>query len=146
MMQASNPAWHRQRGFTLIEAIIAIIVIGTTMPAMLWALGQASMDRVSPVQASTARWLAMEKLEDVLADRSDVDRGYTYIVASNYPDESSVSGFTDYARSVAIVETDASFTPGGTGVKKVKVTVSWVHHDGQTHSVSLSTVVTDSSQ
>ena len=131
------------RGFTLIEAIVAVIIIGVSMPAMLWALGQANLDRVSPVQASTARWLAMEKLEDVLADRADPARGYDYILSTNYPAESSVSGYTSFSRSVTITLTDTSFNAGGTGTKVITVSVSWVHHDGQTHTVSLSSAVTD---
>jgi len=142
MMNYLSPS-SRTRAFTLIEAIIAMVVIGVTMPAMLWALGQANLDRVSPIQASTAKWLAMEKLEDVIADRSDPSRGYGYIISSNYPNEAKIPNFPGYTRQVTIVETDALFTAGGVGVKTIAVTVKWAHGNGQPHTISLRTVVTD---
>ena len=133
---------HR-RAFTLIEAITAIVILGIAMPAMLLALGQAHRDRISPAMASQARWIAMEKLEDVFADRSSPSRGWEYIDGTNYPDEVTVPGSPGYSRSVDIAETGADLESLGTGYKTVSVTVTWTHADGQIHSVVLATVMTE---
>jgi Tfp pilus assembly protein PilV len=130
-----------RRGLTLIEAIAAIVVVG--VPPVMMAVREAAVRRVDSVQAGRARWLAGEKLEDVIADRQSATRGYAYVVAGNYPAEPGVAGFTGFARSVAIAETGASLVGVGTGYKRVTVTVTWTDHRGQTRSLALATVVTD---
>ena len=59
----------RRRGFTLIETIAAIVILAIALPPMLFAIRDAHVQRVNPVLVSQARWLATEKLEDILADR-----------------------------------------------------------------------------
>lgn len=134
---------RRPRGLTLIEAIIAVVVIGAAVPPILLAVRDASVKRAAPIRAAQARWLAAEKLEDVIADRHSTARGYGYVVAGNYPAESSISGFAGFSRSTSIVETGASLSGGGTGFKTVTVAVTWRDSAGPSRSFSLSTVVTD---
>ncbi len=134
---------RQRRAFTLIEAIVAIVILGIAMPAMLIALSQAHRDRISPARASQARWIAVEKMEDVIADRSSPTRGWSYIAGTNYPVETSITGSPGYSRKVTIAETGADLQSVGTGFKTVTVTVEWTHTDGQTHSVVLATVVTE---
>ncbi|MHC4274668.1 MAG: type IV pilus modification PilV family protein, partial [Planctomycetota bacterium] len=55
----------RRRGFTLIETVAAIVILAVAVPPMLWAVAQAQHKRANPMLASKARWLAMEKLEDI---------------------------------------------------------------------------------
>lgn len=128
---------------TLIEAIAAIVVIAVAVPPVLLAVRESAVRRVDPVQFSRARWLASEKLEDIIADRHSATRGYTYVVTANYPAEGSVTGFTGFARSVTIAETDATLSAAGTGYKTVTVTVTWTDRRGQARSLALATVVTD---
>lgn len=134
---------RNQSGFTLIETIAAIVLLTLSVPPMLWALRQAHDQRVGPIQASQARWLAAEKLETIIADRHSATRGYDYIIAANYPFESSVNGFEGFARTVAINETGPDLITAGTGYKKVTVTVSWTDVTGAARTLSVSTVVTD---
>jgi hypothetical protein len=134
---------HSARAVTLIEAIAAIVVIAVAIPPVMIAVREAAVRRVGPVQAGTARWLAGEKLEDIIADRHSTTRGYTYVIVGNYPAEGTVTGFTSFARSVAISETDATLVGAGTGYKKVTVTVTWTDYRGQARSLALSTVVTN---
>jgi len=132
-----------QGGFTLIEAIIAIVVMSIAVPGMFWAIRDAQRERVDPVQVSRARWLASEKLEDIIADRNSGTRGWSYVVGGNYPAEGSVAGFAGFSRSVSIVETGASLSGAGTGYKTVTVTVGFVDGKGASRTLSLATVVTD---
>lgn len=132
------------RGFSLIEAIAAIVILGVAMPSMLAAIASAHRARVTPVMASQARWLAIERMEDVIADRASPERGWEYVVAGNYPLETEVPGAVAFTRSVRIIETGADLTTPGEGYKSVNVTVSWTH-ESKTLSVSFDTVLTERS-
>jgi prepilin-type N-terminal cleavage/methylation domain-containing protein len=131
------------RGFTLIETIAAIVVLAIAIPPMLFAIRDSQVQRVGPVMASQARWLAAEKLEDIIADRHSTTRGYDYLIPANYTDESPVSGFSAFDRSVTLTETEADLTTAGTGYMIVTVEVSWTDAGGDARTLSLSTVLTE---
>jgi prepilin-type N-terminal cleavage/methylation domain-containing protein len=135
------PSAHR--GFSLIEAIIAVVILSVAMPAMLVAVTDAQKKRAGPVQDSKACWLAAEKLEDVIADRHSSTRGYSFVVNGNYPAEASIAGFPGYSRNVSIAETDATLGTPGAGYKTVTVTVVYTGATGASRSFSLASVVTD---
>ena len=128
-------------GFTLIEAIISIVILSISVPAMLYAVRGAHVQRVNPMMASTARWLATEKLEDVIADADSATRGYAYVIAANYTAEGSIASFPGYTRSVAITETAADLVSAGTGYKRVVVTVSWTDATSAARALSITTVI-----
>lgn len=130
-------------GFTLIEALIAIVVLSVAIPPMVLALRDATGRRADAILATRAQWLASEKLEDVLADRHSATRGYAYVASGNYGAEAAVSGFANFARSVAVSETAADLVTSGTGFKRVTVTVTWRDSLGRDQSVALATVLTD---
>lgn len=133
---------HR-RAFTLIESIAAVIILAIAIPPMLWSIRQAHVQRVNPMMASKARWLATEKLEDVIADRHSPSRGFTYLNAANYPAENPVSGSPGFSRSIAFTQTGADLVTPGTGYMRVTVTVSWTDATATLRSLSISTVLTD---
>lgn len=139
----SRPASTGRRGFSLVEAIAALVILALAIPPMMWALRASGAHRANSVLATTARLLAQEKLEDVLADRHSTTRGYGYIAAGNYPDEVPVDAFPGFRRSVAINETGADLTSPGTGYKTVSVAVSYTDATGAGRTIALQTVVTD---
>jgi type II secretory pathway pseudopilin PulG len=130
------------RAFTIVEAVIAVCILGVAMPAMLWAIKESVRTRANPVLAARARWLAAEKLEDVIADRHSTTRGYAYLLNANYAAETPVTGFAGMNRSVSITETGPNFA-AGTGWKTVTVTVTYTDGTGVSRSLPLSTVLTD---
>src|SRR5690349_1011922 len=134
---------HRRRAFTLIEAIISIVVLSISVPPMFWAIRQAHINRVNPEMISRARWLATEKIESIIADRHSTTRGYGYLVAANYPSEASITGFPGFTRSVAFNETTVNLSTAGSGYMSVTVTVGWTDATVTARSLSLTTVVTD---
>lgn len=133
----------RPRAFTLIEVIVAVVLLAVAIPPMVAAVSSASVSQADPINASRARWLASEKLEDIIADRASTSRGYAYIDAANYPAESTLTGFSGFSRSVAIAEADANLSTSGTGCKIVTVTVAWTSPRFGQRTLALSTVVAD---
>ncbi len=131
-----------QPGFTLVEAVMALVMMALVITPIMMAAQRLSRDQITPIQVSRARWLATEKLEEVIADRSSTARGYAYVITGNYPAENPVATDPDFSRSVTIKETGADLVSSGTGFKTVTVVVSWTDVTGASRSLSLSTVVT----
>ncbi len=139
-----NPRRNGNRGgFTLIEAVAAVVMLSVAIPPMLWSIRMAHVGRVDTVLTSQARWLVTEKIEDVIADRHSTTRGYSYLSAANYPDETPVSGYGAFSRTVTFSETGADLVTAGTGFKKATVTVSWTDGSGTSRTMSIATVVTE---
>ncbi len=132
-----------RRGFTLIEAIAAMVILSVALPPMLWAVRDAQVRRIGPVMASRARFLATEKLEEVIADRHGTTRGYAWVITSRYATESPVAGFAGFDRTVTVTETGADLVSAGAGYKTVTVTITWTDAGGVGRSLTVSTVITD---
>jgi len=133
----------RRRAFSLIDTLVAIVLISVAAPLMLLAIGQSTLRRATATQAITARWLLSERLESITADRHSTTRGYTYLTTANYPAEAPVAGYPNFTRNTTITETTADLTTPGTGYKTVTVTVTWIDPTAGTRTSTLSTVVTD---
>jgi prepilin-type N-terminal cleavage/methylation domain-containing protein len=138
----SARAHRRRRGFTLIEAIVAVLVVSIAAPATLLVIRDALVRRTAPIMASRARWLAAERIEDVIADRHSTTRGWAYVTQANYSSEAAIAGFTGFSRTTSIVERAANLTSAGTGYKVVTITVSWNDAISGARSIELSTVLT----
>ncbi|MFY9269746.1 MAG: prepilin-type N-terminal cleavage/methylation domain-containing protein [Candidatus Manganitrophaceae bacterium] len=136
------------RGFTLIEIILAVLVISIAVVGMTSAIsfvGQGSLDAEA---TSTAKELAQEKLEQIMGDKRDMARGYAYVITpGQYPAEPAVAGFTNYSRSVTVTEvnpSDLSIPSANSGFARVGVDVSYAGLPGvPTPAASLVTVVTN---
>lgn len=131
------------RGFTLIEAIACVVMLAILVPPALWAMREAHKQRINPVLVSRARWLATERLEDIIADRHSDTRGYDYLASGNYAAEATIPGFAGFARSVSFAETGVDLASAGTGYKRITVTVGWIDGGGVPRTLAISTVVTD---
>lgn len=139
---AKRPERAFRPGLTLIEAVATVVIIAIAAPAVMWAMARGHDLRIGPVMVNRARFLAAERLEEVLADRFNTARGYTYVQTSNYTAENAVTGFAGLSRTTSVSETGASLSGSGTGYKTVTVTVGWFDRRGA-RSLKLSTVVTD---
>ncbi len=147
-VQGSLMTTRPRPGFTLIETIAAITILAVAIPPMLWAVREAQIQRVNPMLASKARWLATEKLEDVIADRHSTGaRGWGYLVpASPYAAENKgdIAGYEQFKRTVTIsAETMADLVTAGVGYITVTVTVEWDNATGDAMSLGISTVLTN---
>jgi type II secretory pathway pseudopilin PulG len=124
------------RGFSLIEMLVLIVVFSGSLVALL-SVSRESARRIAEVDASArAMQYAQERIETVLADRRNPNRGYAFVPlqaatcaapAANcaYPLENPVTG-TALSRSVQITDASASSAcPNpGNGCKQVLVTIT----------------------
>lgn len=130
-------------GFTLIDAIAAIVIVSVAVPSLTWAIRDAQRARTSPVMLTRAHWLASERLDEVVADRHSPTSGYSYITTGNYPTQSPVPGFPGFVRTTSITETGPTLSGAGSGYKIVTVSVSCSLAGGPAAAIQLSTVLTD---
>jgi len=137
---------RNDRGITLAEVLIAAAILSIGLAALMAVVPVASYAVQDGSQTSTATFLAQQRLEQV---RNGVwnDEGIDCIglspnatsppapspagtcgaTAVTYPDEATVSGFAQYARTVRI--TDCGVTPCGAvtspAMRLVMVTVTY---------------------
>ncbi len=143
-----NRTTRHARSFTLIETVAAVIILAVAIPPMMWAIREAQDRRIDPILTSRARWLATSKLEDIVADRHSQSgsRGYTYLVAGNYPAEATgtIAGYPQFSRSATfnITGPPPAFA-AGIGYKHVTVTVGWTNSHGSASSFAVATIMTE---
>ncbi len=139
----------RPRGFTLIETVAAVVILAVAIPPMLWAVSEAHMQRANPLLASRARWLVIEKFEDVVADRHGLGF-YDAALDPGVTNEIPIAGFPAYNRTVTISLEHGAWDNAGQvwlipagGYKTITVAVDWTDAGGDARTLSISTVVTD---
>jgi prepilin-type N-terminal cleavage/methylation domain-containing protein len=121
----------KTKGFTLIEVILVIVIMAIAIPGLISAVSFITKSQVNAIGTTTAADLAQERMEQIMGDRMNPARGFTYIVIGNYsPPETPVAGFTNYNRTVTITcFTNSTLTVTAvcpTDYKQVQVTVQAV--------------------
>lgn len=139
-MLALNHRSPAERGFTLIETIISVIILaiaaGILIPFIVSLQGSAN-----PILMEQAVVLGQERLEQVIADRRDgvTPKWFRYATnPANYPNEIPVAGFPSFTRSVAIAcVTAANLDAAGTAPNP-----SCALSDGRTDYARITVTVT----
>ena len=117
----------RRTAYALVELVVVIVLVGLSIPFFMTLLAEAARTSARPDLHLVALNLAREKLEILSADKHNPSRGYAYLTAANYPDDSPVTGFL-MNRSVSFTDvafSDLSTVQSGSGFRKALVTVSW---------------------
>lgn len=126
-------------GFTLVEMIIAIVIIGVGLAGALLAFNTTVKSSADPMIRKQMLAVAEEMLEEILlkpyapapgtitgCNRASADDVSDYVAYTDQPvcdiDGTAVTGLNGYTVSVA-VDASASLGALATGVKKVTVTV-----------------------
>ncbi len=114
-------------GTTIIEVVMAVIILGIGLPPLLFAFAECSMNSIAPSRATVASFLAIERMEEIIARRYKSTAGYSEVTSANFPAESPVAGFSAFDRTVTIAEVDANLSASGSpvGYRSITVTVSW---------------------
>jgi prepilin-type N-terminal cleavage/methylation domain-containing protein len=122
---------HSQRGFSLVEVAVAIVILSVAALALSKMLFFPVAKSADPAGITRAQDLVQEKLETVLGDRNNPLVGFALINAARYPAESPAAlGFPGFSRTTAVdyvndPNLDTPVSPGPTPYKRVKVTISW---------------------
>ncbi len=131
-----------KQGFTLIEVLIAIILIVIGLVALMQVMSVAIFADSTLEYRLTALNLANEKLEELKDD------GYSHAnldPASSPFTEAFISGFdfVDQRQwTVDYVDANLSTSVSDTGLKDVTVQVQWTQ-EGGTQSVAVETLIGD---
>jgi len=127
----------RQRGFTLIEALVALLIMAFSMLGL--AGMQMAMSRNADLarQRSEATRLAQEKIEELRAFNS-IETGADKVAwdsLASAPDEIATGSNVTFTRQV---------TMGGSSAdaqRTIQVAVSWVDRAGETKNVTLNSYI-----
>jgi len=98
---SARPGNATQAGFTLIELVLIIVIAGIAVLPLSMLFANSSIHSSDARNATIAAQLAQAKMEEITADKNSPARGFSYLVAANYPAESPVTAFSGYSRSVA---------------------------------------------
>jgi type IV pilus assembly protein PilV len=116
----------KEKGFTLIELMIAIVILSVGLLGMATLTGSIVRNNKLSNDLSAATTLVQDKLEEIRAD------GYTAAASET---KTACSGdFSEYQREVIVV----SETPAA-GMKQVTVKVYWGPSDA--HHVEIKTIL-----
>ena len=113
----------RRKAFTLLEILIAIVILTTGVIAVIWAFNAGMFAATDVENVDLALNLAQEKMETIK------DTAYAGIANEA---KAAVSGFPKFQRQVAVTAPLAN-------MKQVVVTVYWNVKNGET-SVALTTL------
>ena len=129
-----------ERGFTIVEALVALVVIAFGMLAIVGF--QLNVSRNSDVarQRAEAVRLAQDRLEELRAFQRVTtlvgERAYNDIVSEVSTNVTPTNSNTTYSRTTTV-------TTAGE-LKLVTVSVAWVDRANETYTVSLNTVISES--
>jgi Tfp pilus assembly protein PilV len=94
-------ARRQEAGFTLPEVVLILVIAAIAVLPLGMLFANSSIRSSEAHNATVMAQLAQAKMEEIAADKNSPSRGFTYLVAGNYPAESPVPGFIGYARTVA---------------------------------------------
>lgn len=133
-------AFSSQAGFTLVEAILSLVVLGIGLVAVVNLFAQAAERHTLPDEI-TAAGLAAAKMEEVIANKAL--QGWASFTAS--PTTYTVVDGTDFpnyqwmVEVVNVAENDFNLVQAGSKYKRITVFVK----KPDTEELKLVTVVTD---
>jgi len=103
----------RENGFTLVEVLVAVVVLGIAFLAMYQMQAMAVRGNETGNQVTIATMLAQDKLEEIK------NTNYDNVTTINFPAENygMVPGYPQFRREVMVTENGK--------IKTVRVNVLW---------------------
>ena len=135
------PTARRQRGTTLLEALVAFLVVSLGMLTVARVQTQLRLNSDLARQRSEAVRLGQEDLESLRAfsvvAASGALRSYADVVSASTTVDSA-SGYVTNTRYTVARQIDAASAPGA---KNASVTVSWNDRSGAAQQVALNSII-----
>jgi type II secretory pathway pseudopilin PulG len=125
---------HKICGFTLIETVIIIVLVGIFMATIVMPFVEGVRETRRPEIVATAHFLAVEKLEEL-----------TTTAYASLSDEARavVTGFIDYEREVDVTYVDSDLADTGSDQGYTRVTATVYHNDLPSAGISIVTLRTN---
>jgi prepilin-type N-terminal cleavage/methylation domain-containing protein len=132
-----------KNGFTLVECVLTILIISIGLFGMMVLFDNVTRGAMEGDMNVVATYLAREKIEQILYNKTY--NGYAWVGMNQYlASEPIVLGGSNYVRDLSIYEvqkSDLLTAQGGSGLKRVDVTVSWGTDPSQ--RITESTLIAD---
>ena len=112
-------ALKNQKGITLIEMIVFIVVAAVVMPVIISPVLTLLKDSTKPERAVTANFLGQQKLEQIIRDDYPTITAYTPFINVYSADNTGLSGYQWYWETEHV---DKNFASSG-DVGYIKITV-----------------------
>ncbi len=124
-------AASRRAAVTIIELVMAIVIMSIALPPMMASFADSSRQSIRPSNATVASFLAIDKMEEIVARRYQGTDGYAQI-DSIAGTESSIPDFPLFSRTILIEKVSIDYATGAittslgeTGYKRARVSVGW---------------------
>jgi prepilin-type N-terminal cleavage/methylation domain-containing protein len=95
-----------QQGFTLIETLIAVGILSVGLVGVLAAIGQGATSVDGARRATTALFLAEQRIEQAkaFAVSTAANQGWDLLTTASFPAEgyNAIAGYPDYRRTVTV--------------------------------------------
>jgi len=121
------PNWGGNKGFTLIEIIVLIVMAGILLPAIIVPFATGVKQSKKPETVTTAMFLAHQKMEEFMK--------YNYCNAALIPTAltpyANIAGFAGYQWQWSIIYVDNNFNTSASdiGYKRILVRVKDPEND-----------------
>ena len=135
-MHARHHPHRRERGFALLEALIAAVLVAAGAAALLWLQGELRYNADAARQRTEAARLAQADIEQLRAFVAvDGDSPAWSEIADDVQDATPDASPTRYTLT-RLVQTDALLA-----LKTIEVTLRWNDRRGQPQQLSLATLI-----
>jgi prepilin-type N-terminal cleavage/methylation domain-containing protein len=121
---------NKRHGFSLIEMLVALLIMSVTAAFVTVVMGTVKFTRDVAYENSAFR-IADSKLEELRAG------GYATLPAGGAFSDPGLADLPQGAASTSVTVWNAK-------TKQVRAGVAWFGADGRTHTVSLTTLITES--
>jgi len=106
---------YARRGFTLIECLVAIVILGIGIVGIVGCFTAALLSNQKAEEIQQATAFAQDTIEDMRS------RGFGSVTYSEFPASSSMEGLRQGVRTIEIVDNYG----GDVRLKHVAVEISW---------------------
>jgi prepilin-type N-terminal cleavage/methylation domain-containing protein len=132
---------HNERGLTLVEILVAVVIITVGLTAIATGFQLATSGVNQGQQETTAAFLAEQRLEDIkaFALSTNAAQGFANVTGANFPAEGTIAEHNGYRRTTTITDPTATTKVVVINVFYLPVGVSATANSER--QVSLSTVL-----